>query len=814
MSNVFSYKQLLVFGLLTTLFLGACAPKENESSSWTSGELSFPFRISNDTLYSPSGVGIQSTENASNITGLSEDFCYAVHIYEVSTLGENEASCANGTKRLGKVMGLFDLGDEINIQVPVGRNVRFDLVGILKSDLGLSLCKQEGRFQVLPDTATMVSGSQPRMKMLFGDTKLEQSASFDQDKISPKLVARGEHFINVGDNVVLMHTKYVEGTGALGINYACDADQSALAPDVFPYVREERDTATGQMKFYMELTATDTSGKFFVMQNCPSNATGATIKIGHYASGTYTQDETATVSCVSGQVYFPSLTIPSGIAGANRHIIELTFAGTGVADNERYRLYELDKDVNAYTYLAPPAATPTATPTIPANSFPSFAGFDGNELYVHNGIKPMPTTTMTPVSSEMHSFRISAGPINNLDETRKFALHETVVPTSVPLSMAPLGFTPGTAWQNVSDPLQGIVLKGVKLLFGRFDDDGAISALDYQFKFKAISSWAQTTAGSNTNLVHNTNDTGLRHVQFAIDDNIIFMTGLNSSGDPVYRLGSYSAATGTVTTLPDITLDTSLADAAPWSPTVLKMQHNGITKVFFGAITYENSNINITRFAYSYRCLDSLTNAACVAPAPGVRVQELTSALSDTKASFVPVDNEPYIVVMGINAGDSNNVHRIRFPISTATADFASGVVSTLIPADTPQLPTPVDLVSATVAWIGQRVFFLKTLRVSDSRSELVAGGTANGGSNAVIYRSADGGHSWYRTHYKGALASPTRYPAFTDAIQVGRRYRDSNTGQIRSDDYGFAFIEAYKTTDGGTTADSFRILIQRSHGY
>lgn len=150
---------------------------------------------------------------------LRSDYCYGVHVTgdhpDLRRVRPPTDACANGPQGLGLVKGLFNKGDTVELEVPIGAHRRIDLFGIPRSLIGGAVCDTTP-FDVKPAEAgsnktsiVMVNGAEFTGRM--------------------QLIANADANIVEGDNdITLMAT----GATPVGVPYGCGNGPKATLRDV------------------------------------------------------------------------------------------------------------------------------------------------------------------------------------------------------------------------------------------------------------------------------------------------------------------------------------------------------------------------------------------------------------------------------------------------------------------------------------------------------------------------------------------------------------------------------------------------------
>jgi len=189
------------------LILNACAPAQKITT--------IQLKIKN-----PKNSGFTSQDNFQ----LSDDYCYAIMVSAEDNeelnryqFNENEAdsTCVSRPNRLGKIFGLFKVSDEISIEVPIGLQRRFDLIGIKKNSTQTDKVNAPSDCQGLLSVEVSDAGASGQVDVFIDGI---------QSEFEKVLIANGTADIVVGNNDVFLTPM----SDPNGVSLMCNSEEAPV----------------------------------------------------------------------------------------------------------------------------------------------------------------------------------------------------------------------------------------------------------------------------------------------------------------------------------------------------------------------------------------------------------------------------------------------------------------------------------------------------------------------------------------------------------------------------------------------------------
>ncbi len=282
-------KMMNLFNVFLILMLSsACSNKSDEASSKQDYAV-ISFKTS-------SGGGLSTL-------ALSTEYCYAVHVVgipgQTMPMGNHGGqSCPNEPKGIGRLEGLFDIGDTAIIQVPYDVEVTYDIIGIPKSALSQSPYYNSERcnynrmafaFQDKEDTPTSNSQYQNNFDQeeQHGPPIILNGMPINDEGIDPLLFARGSHTArkDLATNDVGLQAFY-SGT-VQGVPYGCESGGgSNSGPPIKSIPRLDRQWSNGAATGSDYIVRTSMNPTLFKVK-CPLGVTHVEIEdLGHVVTFT------------------------------------------------------------------------------------------------------------------------------------------------------------------------------------------------------------------------------------------------------------------------------------------------------------------------------------------------------------------------------------------------------------------------------------------------------------------------------------------------------------------------------------------------
>jgi hypothetical protein len=760
-------------------------------------------------------IGSAASSDRALGTGInfSTDYCYALHIQGPGLNrvppSAQEQACANGPKGLGVVMGLYDVGATVPIEVTVGQR-KLDLVGVKKSDIaGVDLTTCEGNVlgaNILPPSPGSNNG--PNVQMTINGAPVERpnssgttSGGDDDDvgDVSMMVFASANVMLLPGENNVAMQAI----NGGAGAEYKCRNNSNSnnngngstanQGPWVFPWpdgmcqpgtnctIKSGMDRANLP---FTALCSNDQSVRLSIFNSSGDPAPNSPISAG----------------CVLGRANIPApmshIFYASVFAVASTDYLNMKFE---VLDSSSQVVKTIEPKFYALSNYVP--LTKLDNGTVPAN---------GADLLGNTYLQTTDPIVANPTTPEMYP-RILGQTTIGADQ-HLFIQHFTNTGGTAPrisrfqLAHSAAGSFKEFVWDNTVSLPQGFSERaspeaGVTTQYFLSPSYGP----SY---FWGLSSYINTWRRLNPlNLGLTPTDAST-----AFPANVTVSTGeVGSFRDFAVHARYISPLKLLINNSAD-SVTPNFSDV-PVSSDWGSVQSNGNLNAYFRPNSSADPIVYISLNQSAKTNIFSCQRSFCTVASNinGIQIGQAHSG-SKARTAFYSVGNIDYETTVGLDNSEAFVVgHRLKL---TGSGYFSSITASPTAVLNNSSPPDFVTNPNFFPNWVSTPVV-TKVAALQDTESSidgiphLVAVGSATIGSwqRAVIYRSRDGGLNWYRVYLGG---EGTR---ILDAHSVKLSHYYDNQEHLKS---GFAFLEGQTCGAASTSSCSggFKIIHQTNHGF